>query len=147
MVKFGTIFLGNGELNSLQTLSYFGLSRILTGGYESKTQEGGAGCRMSRFSTTCRANVRCWDLIADFYGQPLIFWAICFDLSHKCRKIRYAKNRFACTGTARDMEGLNFGPDDDCTLVHLLDLNCTLVHFFVLWPTFQNSSSRLSKTF
>jgi hypothetical protein len=91
--------------------------------------------------------VRCWDYFLDFYRYRKYFFGNCFDLSHKCRKIRHAKNRYAYTGIARDMEGLNFGPDVNCTLVHLLDLNCTLVHFFVLWPTYQNSSSRLSKTF
>jgi hypothetical protein len=89
----------------------------------------------------------CSDDLLEFFKAWEYFLAICFDLSHKCRKIRYAKNRIACTGMARDTEGLNFGPHDNCTLVHLLDLACTLVHFSVLWPTYENSLSRLSKTF
>jgi hypothetical protein len=102
---------------------------------------------MFRGERMCGIILRCWDYFSNFFEYGKYFSRICFDLSHKCRKICYAKNRYAYTGIARDMEGLNFGPDDNCTLVHLLDLNCTLVHFSVLWPTYVNSSSRLSKTF
>jgi hypothetical protein len=102
---------------------------------------------MFRGERMSRIILRCWDYFSKFFDYGKYFFGFCFDLSHKCRKIGYAKNRQAYTSMARDMEGLNFGPDDNCTLVHLSDLECTLVHFSVLWPTYQNTSSRMCKTF
>ena len=101
---------------------------------------------MYRFRTTYRAIVRYWDSVLDFYGQPNIFWAICFELSHKCRKFIIVSYLRPGTGTVEDIDGLNFGPHHYCTLAHLWESNCTLVHFFVLWPTFQKRASRWSKT-